>query len=225
MTKPSDFFIGIVDFFAILLPGAALAYLLQPLMVTGIPKVWLPGTLTEGWVMFFVLAYIAGHLLHALGSSLLDKYVYGKFYLPRFRSSHVQAAKLADDPSAFRKNEDAEKTLLARVRLTTKANSKGTSYYDWCLSDVRLSSPAGAVEVDRLQADSKFFRSLVFVFLLAAAVSFRGAPVWVPAVAVALTVFSIWRFCDLRWSATKRVYEYYLLSHRTQETGSAAGPS
>jgi hypothetical protein len=89
MTKPSDFFIGVVDFFAVLLPGAALVYLLKPLMISGIAKVWLPATPTQGWVMFLVLAYIAGHLLHALGSWLLDKYVYGKFYLPRFRSSHA----------------------------------------------------------------------------------------------------------------------------------------
>lgn len=81
------------------------------------------------------------------------------------------------------------------------------------------------VEVDRLQADSKFFRSLVFVFLLAAAVSFREASLWVPAVAVLLTFFAIWRFCDLSWTATKRVYEYYLLLHSTHETGNEAESS
>jgi hypothetical protein len=224
MTKPSDFFIGIVDFFAVLLPGAALVRLLQPFLLIGAPKVWLPTTQTQGWVMFFVLAYIAGHLLHALGSWLLDKYVYGKVYLPQFRSSHAQAAELANNHAALRENEDATKTLLARVCLTTKIDSKGTSYYDWCLSDVRMSSPAGAVEVDRLQADSKFFRSMVFVFLFAALISIPKAPVWVSAGAAALTIFAIWRFCELRWTATKRVYEYYLLLHPlTQESGSAAG--
>jgi len=144
-------------------------------------------------------------LLHALGSWLLDEHVYQKRYLPRFRSSHAQAAKLASDPSALQKDEDAAKTLLARVCLTGKVNSTGTNYYDWCLSDVRINSPAGANEVDRLQADSKFFRSMVFVFLLAALVSFREASVCISLVATALALFAIWRFCELRWTATKRV--------------------
>jgi hypothetical protein len=211
MTKPSDFFIGVVDFFAVLLPGAALVYLLQPLVVTDMPQAWLPAAPTQGWVMFLVLAYITGHLLHALGSWLLDKYVYQKLYLPRCRSSHAKASKLTGDHLALWEDEGAKKTLLARVCLTTNVNPTGTNYYDWCLSDVRVSSPAGAIEVDRLQADSKFFRSMVFVFLVAALVSFREAPVWVPLGAAALTVFAIWRFCELRWTATKRVYEYYLL--------------
>src|SRR5262245_51936749 len=66
-------------------------------------------------------------LLHALGSWLLDEHVYQKRYLPRFRSSHAQAAKLASDPSALQKDEDAAKTLLARVCLTGKVNSTGTN--------------------------------------------------------------------------------------------------
>jgi hypothetical protein len=223
MTKPSDFFIGVVDFFAVLLPGAALVYLLQPLVLTSAPKAWLPTAPTQAWVMFLVLAYIAGHLLHALGSWLLDKYIYGKLYLPRFRSSHARAAKLAKDPSALRKDTHAAETLLARVCLTTEIDSTGTNYYDWCLSDVRVRSPAGATEVDRLQADSKFFRSMVFVFLVAALVSFREAALWVSVGALALTMFALWRFCDLRWTATKRVYEYYLLlERRTRESRSAA---
>ena len=217
MTKPSDFFVGVVDFFAILLPGGALVYLLRPFLINNVPNDWLPTTSTQSWILFLVLAYIVGHLLHALGSFLLDDFVYQKFYLPRCKPSHARAAKLVGD--ALRNDEDAGKTLLARVRLNTKANSTGTSYYDWCLSDIRVARPAGAAEVDRLQADSKFFRSMVFVFLAAALVSF-GATLFTfrPALAVfsigmlALTIFAIWRFCELRWTATKRVYEQYLLN-------------
>ncbi len=229
MAKPADFFIGVVDFFAVLLPGAVLVYLLQPRVVAGIPSSWLPAAPAQGWVAFLVLAYIAGHLLHAIGSWLLDPYVYGKLYLPRWRSSHVRAASLiskiasadrrGDKQTAatlmtgLREDGNAAETLLARVYLTTEANAQGTNYYDWCLSDVRVHSPAGSAEVDRLQADSKFFRSMVFVFLVAALISLGQAPVWVPAGAATLTLFALWRYCELRWTATKRVYEYYLLLH------------
>jgi hypothetical protein len=223
MTKPSDFFIGVVDFFAVLLPGAALVYLLGPLMISGTPKGWLPATPTQGWVMFLVLAYIAGHLLHALGSWLLDDFVYGEIYLRRYREPHWQASKLKEELFGLEEYEKAAQTLLARVRLT-KVNQTGTNYYDWCLSDVRVSSPAGAIEVDRIQADSKFFRSMVFVFLVAALISFRQAqaPLWVSVGAVALTVFALCRFCQLRWTATKRVCEFYLLLGRRFEDGGSA---
>lgn len=36
--KPSDFFVGILEFFAILLPGAALVYLIQPWSLDFIPS-------------------------------------------------------------------------------------------------------------------------------------------------------------------------------------------
>ena len=223
MTKPSDFFVGVVDFFAILLPGAAFVYLFRPFLTDDVPIDWLPTTSTQSWVLFLVLAYIVGHLLHALGSGLLDHRVYHDIYLPRKRPFHARAAELAND--ALAKDEHAMKTLLARVRLETKANSTGTNYYDWCLSDIRVTRPAGAAEVDRLQADSKFFRSMVFVFLAAALVSFGATLVsFRPALAIfsvsafALTIFAIWRFCELRWTATKRVYEQYLLNseHRSE---------
>ena len=137
MIKPSDFFVGVVDFFAVLLPGAALVYLFRPFLTDDVPIDWLPSTSTQSWVLFLVLAYIVGHLLHALGSQLLDDYVYGKIYLPQIKPPHARAAKLVDDPS-LANDKDAVKTLLARVRLETKANATGTNYYDWCLSDIRV---------------------------------------------------------------------------------------
>jgi hypothetical protein len=216
MAKPSDFFIGVIDFFAVLLPGASVLYLLQPLIVGGTPMPWLPATRTQGWVVFLVLAYIAGHLLHAIGSLVLDDHIYDKFYVPRWRPSHSRAAKWIGqaDPDRLRGDGDAAATLLARVYLTTSVNTRGTTYYDWCLSDVRVNSPTGAAEVDRVQADSKFFRSMVFVFLMAALIGgVRKGPVWISVGAAALTIFAMWRFCELRWTATKRVYEYYLLLH------------
>lgn len=230
MTKPSDFFVGVIDFFAILLPGAALVYLFRPFLDTDVLNRWVPATSTQAWVVFLVLAYIVGHLLHALGSWLLDDYVYGKIYLPRYRPSHARAA---GDLSALANDNDAMKTLLARVRLKTEANSTGTNYYDWCLSDIRVTRPAGAAEVDSLQADSKFFRSMVFVFLAAALVSFgaalvsfRTALAMIAIGALALTIFAIWRFYELRWTATKRVYENYLLnSERRSEKRNGGIPN
>ncbi|HLO32603.1 MAG TPA: hypothetical protein VK249_25875 [Anaerolineales bacterium] len=217
MPKPSDFFVDVLEFFTILLPGACLIYLIQPLIINNTPALWLPANETQGWIVFLVLAYIAGHLLHAIGSWILDDYVYNKFYVPRWRASHSQAVKWINggDSTSLRKDKDAVNTLLARVYLTTKVNTQGTNYYDWCLSAVRMNSPAGTVEVDRLQADSKFFRSMVLIFLVTALLSLQYGLMWLSIGFAALTIFATWRFCELRWTATKRVYEYYLLLQPT----------
>jgi len=213
VAKPSDFFIGVTDFFAVLLPGASVLYVFRPVIFTRQFGPWLPTTPAQSWALFFVLAYIAGHLLHAMASWLLDDYVYDKLYVPRWRRSHWRAAKWIReaDPAGLSKDTEAAGTLLARVYLTNRVNPQGTSYYDCCLADLRVNSPAGAAEVDRVQADSKFFRSMVFVFLVAALVALRKCLPWVSAGCAVLAIFATWRFCGLRWTATKRVYEYYLL--------------
>lgn len=68
--KPSEFYIGVLDFFAILLPGAIVTAILVP--VYGDFIVWpliapLNGD-TGKWVTFLIFAYFAGHLIFLLGS-------------------------------------------------------------------------------------------------------------------------------------------------------------
>lgn len=214
MTKPADFYLGVIEFFGVLLPGAALCYLLLPMLTPSLPADWLPQDSTQAWTVFAVLSYIAGHMLHALGSVLLDKPLYNNLYLSEWKPAHRRASSLIGrgDRKALQEDEAVKTTLLARVYLETETDPSGSSYYDWCLSAIRLSAPDGAQEVDRLQADSKFFRSMSLVFLVAIVVSVRVEPFPYGAVAAVLTLFSVWRFCTLRWTATKRVYEYYLLS-------------
>lgn len=226
MPKPGDFFLGVMDFFSILLPGAAFVYVIQPVVAAGIPEQWLPATSSIGWAAFLVLAYTVGHLLHALGSRLLDEPVYEMRYLPNRQKKHWSVKQALGGDGVADMKAEAEKTLLGRVCLETAADPRGTNYYDWCLSELRARNAAGALEVDRLQADSKLFRSLVFVFIAAALVSGAQA-VWVGLVdgnmsglvggvilsltCLVLTRFAVWRFCTLRWTATKRVYEFYLI--------------
>ena len=224
MPKPADLFLGVVEFFAVLLPGACLTWLLQPLAPRLAPVLPTPGSVAEGWIVFLVLAYLAGHLLHAAGSLLLDRWVYGRLYLPRWRPAHVRAARHASGATVGDLADDdaAASTLLGRVLLGARPDARGSSVYDWCLSTLRVRCPAGAAEVDRVQADSKLFRSLVLVFVVAAAQA-GAAQAWpLAAGALALAVFSAARFCGLRWDATQRAYEYYLL---TQPATGAAAPA
>ena len=70
--EPQKFFIGLTDFFSILLPGALLSGVLLYEMSTPnhlgckLPEVIVAG----GWVAFFLASYLFGHLLFLLGSWL-----------------------------------------------------------------------------------------------------------------------------------------------------------
>lgn len=70
--EPEKFFIGLMDFFSILLPGALLTFLLiiviGPAAVTELQETGLPGV---EWVAFLVVSYMCGHLAFLL-STVLD---------------------------------------------------------------------------------------------------------------------------------------------------------
>jgi hypothetical protein len=83
MPKPTDFFIGLIDFFAVLLPGAILAYLLLLFPWNEQLKDVLREHLSDpaaGWAAFLVMAYVLGHLLHHLGG-FLDDWIYDSWFV------------------------------------------------------------------------------------------------------------------------------------------------
>lgn len=73
--EPQKFFIGLMDFFSILLPGALLTYLLMGnvgLLVLGDRYSKLAGA--EAWAVFLFASYLFGHLVFLLGSWLDEFY-------------------------------------------------------------------------------------------------------------------------------------------------------
>src|SRR6266568_1332522 len=75
--EPQKFFIGLMGFFSILLPGALLTYLLKDEAgprVLGNTYYRLAGP--EGWIVFLFSAHLLGHFIFLLGAALLDDYAY-----------------------------------------------------------------------------------------------------------------------------------------------------
>lgn len=70
--KPSDFFIGIIDFFSVILPGALLTFILLPykqqLFNGHVLPVIEPGT--SSWMAFFIVSYILGYMVSVFGGFL-----------------------------------------------------------------------------------------------------------------------------------------------------------
>ena len=62
--KPEDFFVGVIDFFAILLPGAVLSFVMIDFAHGHVFGNVLPSIRTEGqgWVLFAFSSYLLGHL-------------------------------------------------------------------------------------------------------------------------------------------------------------------
>src|SRR5207247_9491287 len=87
------FFIGLMDFFSILLPGALLAYFVKdragPLFL-GSEYYRLLGA--QGWITVLFSAYLLGHFAFLLTAWLFDDYVYDAI---RIGTDHEQLRRLA----------------------------------------------------------------------------------------------------------------------------------
>lgn len=213
MPKPSDFFINVIDFFAVLLPGSILVGVawqdISPLVVERLTPF---GTGAQA-ATFAVLSYVVGQLAYA-GGSLLDE-TYDR----------------------WRKRRSATDVFQERARLLATRDGlspdeqKSVSLYKWAEAQVRVHSPSAAAEIDRAQAESKFFRTLTAVLGVSAAAGFLGGDGTQLVVSAALMPISVQRFFKLRLSATEMAYRYYVVlgprplegETRTAQTRSRAG--
>lgn len=193
--KPADFFVGVMDFFTILLPGALLTFVLRdvgtPVFGAALPAL---NTAAEKWIAFIVSSYILGHLLHHLGS-VLD-YFYDWLYVKKWRRRHGKEDLLV-------KSQELMANQLGWVRMP--------SVFSWAASFVRANNDTAAGELERSGADSKFFRSLTIVLLAGGAIMWSRVG-WYGALACfALMLVSFWRFCDRRWQTSQLTYEYFIM--------------
>ena len=189
--KPTDFFVGVIDFFAILLPGAILAFVTHKALEFSTaqwlgervraykPEDYLPHGEAAKWALFLVISYVFGHFIFAIGSLLLDDLydqTYKAWWWKRKRVKELNeiAAKVLEehfDPLQARVNnqhqDDAGVTKLCIVN---------ERVIQWSEVICRSRNSAASSEIDRAQADSKFFRALVTLQLLSWPVVFRLAP-------------------------------------------------
>jgi hypothetical protein len=221
-TKPADFFIGVIDFFAIILPGALLAYLaLVALRQNHPPLVDLPRENTApGWVAFALSSYLLGHFASLIGAFFLDG-LYDKTY--RTFKSHTwrwgPIEQTPDDKSScyqrthlgiWSRLEDQLYRQASALKDAALGKSNVTTY-KWARMTLQLHAAGALQEIDRLEADSKFFRSVTVVLLIVAA-AFGGAitsqvgTAWGGLLLVIFVYLSFWRFSNLRWKAAEAAY-------------------
>jgi len=205
--KPEDFFVGVIDFFAILLPGAVLSFVMIDFAHGHVFGNVLPSIRTEGqgWVLFAFSSYLLGHFVFLAGSYIDPLYneLRGRF-VPKEKDCTYLRAK------------EIKETYLGDSSSEPLMNT-----FQWAKANAQLRYPAAMLEIRRHEADSKFFRSLIIVLVVLAVVLIRKLA-WIETViCLALIVVSFARYAEQRWKAAQRAYEYLIAmeqmgGHRTQ---------
>ena len=197
--KPNDFFVGIIDFFAILLPGACGVAILEPLFTKHFLDeiISLPQSSVGLWALFMVLSYFLGHLIFLTGSSL--DWFYNKVrekFNPYTNESAYHCA------SELRKN------------ILNELENQATNTFQWSRAILTAFFPQAANDIYRLEADSKFFRSLIVIFFMATIILLVREKYLQSVISFILTIPCSFRYYERRLKGTTLAYQYVITFYR-----------
>lgn len=217
--EPQKFFIGLMDFFSILLPGALVAYLLMydfgPVVI-GDDFRKLQGA--AGWAAFLFASYLLGHLVFMIGS-----WFDGIYDWLSARTLNVQIKGAANRGSvsmwlvraivwsifkhdrnlAMEKAREIKERALAPLQAKDAVNT-----FQWSKALLNIKSPQSLALVQRFEADSKFFRCFSVVMLLVLG-AWRWQQQW-PRIGIlivsALLLLAMWRYLEQRFKSISQAY-------------------
>lgn len=201
--KPGDFYVGVIDFFSILLPGALLAGMLAILIP--LPPALEPLLAPDAakWVAFALASYALGHFLLPVAAQLDPLY-------DAFRDRRWRDFREAGKP--FSEAEELRKTQLG-----TEDENLPMNTLEWSTSILMLRAPVALAEVERYEANSKFFRSMAMVLpVLGIASLCHGLRLVMPA-SIVLALASLWVFATLRFKSSQLAYRYVIVLDRLGE--------
>ncbi|MBZ5491376.1 MAG: NUDIX domain-containing protein [Acidobacteriia bacterium] len=225
--EPQKFFIGVIDLFSVLLPGAVLTFLLKgPLWrLLG----YKPGS--DEIVIFLVVSYLLGHFIFLIGSALLDDRIYDP----------VKGATFAEQVRRVAKGEKLSPTwarLLAKVFVKSDSAppvshavkikeyyldrlkaSLSINAFQWAKAQLTLDHPEALASVQRFEADSKFFRSLFVVLCIICPWSVVTRQYPLAIACLPLLVLAFWRYFDQRIKATNQAYWYVITLESQRKDG------
>jgi len=250
--EPQKFFIGLIDFFSVWLPGALLTYLLKDEVAWLFYGRTFALVAVEDWAVFLFVSYLVGHVIFALGA-ILDELLYDPLRDgTRMRQIDRLAAGMRRSfwfvrlfgRTVFTKY-DGGLRQAARLRneQLEPANAAGAvNIFQWCRAKLALEHREALAEVERLEADSKFFRSFCVIVLVVVlwrsawlvaklAEAARGAPYagiyWgrslgLAALGLLIFGFALWRYAERRGKATGQAYWFVLVASAPKRASHAA---
>ena len=237
--EPQKFFIGLVDFFSIFMPGALLTYLLKDwvaMRFLGLPAGY-PLNATEPAIVFFFASYLLGHAAFLL-SAILDDWIYDpirawtdwgqtKRLADGGQLSPLWQRRLAASKLLFGRGADNAVVQAQRIKaraLHTLEAEDAINAFQWCKARLIKDLPEARLAVERFEAASKFFRSLVVVLVtLAVIYAVRGR--WLAAdLCFAGMLPSLWRYIDQRFKGTQQAYWFVIMLEAKEAKVPAATP-
>jgi 8-oxo-dGTP pyrophosphatase MutT (NUDIX family) len=222
--EPKKFFIGVIDFFSVLLPGALLTYELSGDPTTRALGEHYKGlTGAAGWLAFFFSSYVLGHFIFLLGSALLDYYVYDPI---REATRGKQIERLANGgaPShawlrflarlLVKKDADEAQRRAIKIRdhyMRPLGPRSGLNTFQWCKARLVLENHSEAVEtVQRFEADEKFFRSFAIAIPIFIVLSIAKDEYVIALSSILFLLLALWRYFNQRLKSVNQTYWYVL---------------
>jgi len=190
--------LGILDLMTILVPGGFLFIFLRPYLKGYIDIIGssFPNLATKDaalYIGFIAIAYILGCFIYFL-ASYLDEWVYENV-------SRV-----------FWSNAELTAYIVAlKAEQTGIPSRKVINAFKWSCGWLLKNHPPMYDEVERLMAESKFFRSMVIVSLIAGLLIIRFNPLLMLPLLL-LSVFSLIRYLTQRKHSIARAYEYIIIA-------------
>jgi len=184
---PSKFFVGALEFFGALLPGAIILYVGRFVAISaGMIENGTWPNKTIDWVLFVVGSLVLGYLAQP-PAHVLNK-LYDRTYRARKRWQ--------GDP------------LLAYARQEAESHvGPEDSVYVWAKSEVGYASAQQLARIDRIEGISKMFRTLAFLAIIGAALSLVvGEWLWA-SILCGVSVLSFFVFAERRFASAKEVYQ------------------
>jgi len=196
--KPSDYFLGALDFFGILVPGAVSLALLIVWYPAQVETIATAARLGSGRIVAFaVVAYLLGYLVNTASTSLTR--ISDPFWQLTFQRSYGRSIIDRARELMHKELPDEDLDLIGSYR--------------WALASVRYLSPSWATDLDRMTAHTALFRSMTLVITFTAIVELVHTK-WMGGVAcLILAACSVSIYQKLRWKNIQTVYEYYIALH------------
>lgn len=229
---PQKFFIGVVDLFSALLPGAALSYLAYQ---TEFVRELLPAGVggPQGWLIFFFASYLIGQLLFAIGAEL-DELIYQPLtratyigQINRLKNGENLAPEWKSQIAEFMLGDRDDKALMQALRV--KARALGPDFdsinaFQWCKARLSKLHPSGLAAVERFEADSKFFRSLIVALGLLVLAFLARWDFCYALLAFLPMPLALWRYTTRRSKAIRQAYWYAIALEDVAGTKNATPP-
>jgi 8-oxo-dGTP pyrophosphatase MutT (NUDIX family) len=230
--EPKKFFIGVIDLFSVLLPGALLTFLLMvdeggPFFL-GTSSKHLTGA--AGWLAFFFSSYLLGHFIFLLGAALLDDFVYDRIRNATY-TKEIRRLANGEGPSSpiaryiaklvTKKQTDDAQDRAIKIKqhyVNPVSPDSAINAFQWCKARLTLENLSDATAtVQRFEADSKFFRSFTVVIVVLIVLSLLKGKVLVALVSLPFLALALWRYIDQRLKSVDQAYWYVIsLEAKTQ---------